>query len=60
VFKKLVPLMGLMLLAGPVLVLAAPGSTSNTSSTAQTTKSKTHKHTHSHHKKTSSSKPSQT
>jgi hypothetical protein len=55
VLNKLVPLVGLMLLAGPVLTVAAPSSSTNASATTQTTK-KTHKH--SHHKK--SSKPSQT
>jgi hypothetical protein len=57
VFKKLVPLVGLMVLAGPVLALAATsptGSSTATSSTAQT--KKTHKHTH--HKK--ATKPTQT
>lgn len=54
VVKKLVPLLGLMLLAGPVMTLAAPSS--STGATATHAMKKTHKH--SHHKK--SSKPAQT
>jgi len=54
VVKKLVPLLGLMLLAGPVMTLAAPSSSTGASATH--TMKKTHKH--SHHKK--SSKPAQT
>jgi hypothetical protein len=55
VLNKLVPFVGLMLLAGPVLAVAAPSSSTNAQATTQTTK-KTHKH--SHHKK--ASKPTQT
>jgi hypothetical protein len=55
VFNKLVPLVGLMLLAGPVLAVATPSPTTPTSSTTHSTKKSSHKH--SHHKKTS--KPTQ-
>jgi hypothetical protein len=55
VLNKLVPLVGLMLLAGPVLVVAAPSASATSSPTTHTTKKVSHKH--SHHKKTS--KPTQ-
>ncbi len=53
-FKQLVPLVGLIVLAGPVLAVAAPTSSTSTPTATQT--KKTH-HKHSHHKKTS--KPTQ-
>ncbi len=52
VFKKLVPVIGLLMLAGPVVFAADSPSTPAT--TTHTTKSKTH-HSHHHSKKKSSS-----
>ncbi|MGB6450212.1 MAG: hypothetical protein WBE92_05620, partial [Steroidobacteraceae bacterium] len=55
VFKKLVPVIGLLLLAGPVVFAAdAPAPTTNTTSTStHHSKSKTH---HTHHKTQSKKK----
>jgi hypothetical protein len=57
VFNKLVPLVGLMVLAGPVLAVDAPSTTSSSPATSAPAQAKkTHKHAN--HKK--AVKPTQT
>jgi hypothetical protein len=59
VFKKLIPVIGLLaFVAGPVFAADAPPASSSAASSAKSThhhKMATHKHSH-HHKKASSSK----
>jgi hypothetical protein len=51
VVKKLVPVLGLLLLAGPVFAADAPASTSAPAASADSAKAAPKSSTHKHHKK---------
>ena len=57
VIKKLIPVLGLLLLAGPVFAADAPASTSAPAASADSAKAAPKSSSHKHHNKKKAAKP---